>query len=182
MTRAAVFALFLLLPRLAHPAELHDATAVSDFEKRVSVYAKLRSGVQSDLPPLKTTDSPEKIALEQRNLADAIRAARRDARQGDIFTPPIAAEFRRLIALAIGADGKRIRASLHHAEPVQLRLHVNDSYPVNIPLQSTPPTLLANLPRLPRQIEYRFAGRDLILLDVKANLVIDLLEDAIAAR
>ena len=47
---------------------------------------------------------------------------------------------------------------------------VNESYPANIPLQSTPPSLLANLPHLPQEVEYRVAGRDLILLDVQARI------------
>lgn len=78
------------------------------------------------------------------------------------------------------AGGPKIHASLRHAEPVQVKVHVNDSYPEHIPLQSTPPSLLANLPLLPPQIEYRFAGMDLILLDVRANLVVDLLERVIS--
>jgi hypothetical protein len=56
---------------------------------------------------------------------------------------------------------------------------VNDAYPADIPLQSTPPTILANLPRLPPEIEYRIAGHALVLRDVEANIVIDVIPDAI---
>ncbi len=75
-------------------------------------------------------------------------------------------------------DAKHIGDSLQHAEPVQLRLTVNDSYPAAVPLQSTPPTLLDNLPRLPPEMEYRITGRNLILLDTGANLVVDILRGA----
>jgi len=34
---------------------------------------------------------------------------------------------------------------------------------------------LLNLPELPEGISYRIVGRDLVLLDAKANLVVDVL-------
>ena len=51
--------------------------------------------------------------------------------------------------------------------------------PPNIPLQSTPPTILLNLPRLPPELEYRIVGRTLVLRDAVANIVVDLIPDAI---
>jgi hypothetical protein len=44
-----------------------------------------------------------------------------------------------------------------------------------VPLQSTPPSLLENLPPLPPEIEYRITGADLVLLDAKANMVVDII-------
>ncbi len=182
MSRSSIL-VFLICARMGHAAALSaanaDAAIVGDFEKRVSAYVQVRNEIESGLPALKSTRSPEKITSGQHRLADAIRGARKNARAGDIFAPPIAAEFRRLIQMTMQADGKRIEASLRHAEPVALHLEVNQSYPADIPLQSTPPTLLANLPPLPKQVEYRVAGHELILLDVKANLVADLIEAAI---
>jgi hypothetical protein len=35
------------------------------------------------------------------------------------------------------------------------------------------------LPSLPEELEYRILGRDLVLLDVQARLVVDILRDAI---
>ena len=46
-------------------------------------------------------------------------------------------------------------------------------------MQSTPPTLLANLPKLPAELEYRIVDRELVLLDTKANLIVDLLPNAL---
>jgi hypothetical protein len=48
-----------------------------------------------------------------------------------------------------------------------------------LPLQSTPPSLLANFPELPKEVEYRIVGHNLILRDVDANLIIDFLTNAI---
>jgi hypothetical protein len=78
-----------------------------------------------------------------------------------------------------GPRAARIRESLKRAEPVKLRLKVNDEYPRTIPLQSTPPTLLLNLPELPKEVDYRIVGRALILRDVDANIVIDFIPNAI---
>lgn len=157
-----------------------DALKIQEFESHVSDYVKLHKQAASDLDGLKPTKQPEKITNHEEALAANIRAARKDAKQGDLFTPEIAAEFRRLIGITMkGERAAHIRASLKHAEPVRLSLAVNDTYPRSVPLQSTPPTLLLNLPELPKEVEYRIVGRALILRDVGANIVVDFIPDAI---
>jgi hypothetical protein len=179
MNRLIITALALatLCGHTGFAEENPDSAVIRDFEKRVSAWVEFRKNIESHLPPLKATPSPEKISAHERKLGDALRDARKTAKPGNIFTPEIAGEVRRLISLAMQPGGNRIATSLQHAEPVQLRLHVNESYPANVPLQSTPPSLLSNLPHLPPGIEYRVVGRDLILLDVNANLVVDLIEN-----
>jgi hypothetical protein len=158
-----------------------DAAKIQDFQKRVAEYVKLHKQASSDLSRLKPTKAAEKITEHEDTLAEKIREARRDVKQGDIFTPPVEAEFRRLIAITMnGSRAARIRKSLKSAEPVQLRLKVNDDYPKSIPLQSTPPTLLLNLPELPKELDYRIVGRSLILRDVDANIVVDFIPNAIS--
>ena len=39
--------------------------------------------------------------------------------------------------------------------------------------------LLRKLPDLPPELEYRLVGRSLILRDVKANLIVDILRDVV---
>ena len=78
-----------------------------------------------------------------------------------------------------GSEAHRVRVSLKHDEPVNARLHVNESYPEAMPLQTTPPSLLLNLPKLPPELEYRVVGRELVLRDVKANLVVDFIPNAL---
>ena len=56
---------------------------------------------------------------------------------------------------------------------------MNDVYPENIPLTTTPPTLLSKLPQLPQELAYRIVGRDLTLKDTKAGLIVDLIPNAI---
>jgi hypothetical protein len=114
-------------------------------------------------------------------MAEKIQAARADAKQGDIFTPEIEVYFRKRIAAALrGRNGTKIRSSLRHAEPVHgIQLHVNQPYPDGVPLQSVPPTLLLNLPRLPKDLEYRIVGHDLALHDIGPNLIVDFIPGAI---
>lgn len=176
VTMAAMLVGGALWAQITHPAVNADSAIVQDFEKRVEEYVQLRKSIESKLTPLQATSSPEKISHHEQELARAIRAARRNATQGEIFTPAGSAEIRRLIGIAMQpGNGKQIAQSLRHAEPVRLHLKINESYPAQVPRQSTPPSLLGNLPHLPADIEYRVAGEDLILLDTKANLVVDLI-------
>lgn len=157
-----------------------DAAIIEDFTKRISDYTQLQKSLDGKLPRLKSTGSQVTISEHQHDLARALREARKEAKAGDIFTPPISAEFRRLTGLAMqGADNSRIRKSLQDSEPVKFSLKVGDSYPAGVPTQSTPPTLLMNLPPLPPELQYRLLGSTLILLDAKANLVVDLMPNAI---
>jgi hypothetical protein len=163
----------------ANPGVNRNSAIAADFEKRVGDYMKLRQKAQAGLTAPKNTDSPVKITEYQHQLAAKIRAQRPDAKAGDIFTPEIADLFRNLVQLSLNSpDGEKIRKSYEHAEPLHgLRLNVNQSYPDGIPLQSMPPSLLLNLPELPKELEYRFVGRELVLRDIAANLVLDVVQD-----
>ncbi len=157
-----------------------DALLVDEFQKKVADYVKLHRDAAAKVPPLKSTDSPTRIDEYQRALASMIRAARPQARQGDVFTSPIAAEFRRLIKITMrGPQANLIHASLRRGEPVSLTVSVNDAYPPTVPLQTAPSSLLLNLPKLPPEVEYRVVGHNLVLRDVAANLIVDFLPGAV---
>ena len=163
---------------LAIPILIVAGTA---FTERLEEYRKLRARAIAGLSKLKPTPSAEEIAQHQGALADRIRTARAHTGQGNIFTPDTALQFRKQIASAMqGQAGASIRRSLASSAPVRMPLAVNLEYPQGIPLQTTPPTLLANLPKLPAGFEYRVVDRNLVLLDVEANLIVDYLPDAIA--
>jgi len=175
-----VFSVLCAVPACLAQTPVNPHSAIlQDFDKRVSDYVKMRKTIEGKLPKLKVTPSQAEIRNHERALADMLRQARQSAAQGDIFTPEISAEFRRLIGITMqGADAARIKGSLKTAEPVILRVAVNDVYPKQAPLQSTPPTLLLNLPRLPPELEYRLVGRTLVLRDVKSNLIVDFMANA----
>lgn len=150
------------------------------FQKAVKAYVDLHKGVAAQITPLKTTYSSAKIAEYQSALAANIREKRENAKQGDLFAPPVADEFRRLIEISLrDSQGARIRASLRRGAPADIRLAVNGVYPASVPLETTPASLLHNLPRLPPEVDYRIVGNSLILRDVTANMIVDFIPNAI---
>jgi hypothetical protein len=149
---------------------------VADFSTRVWEYFELRSQLQKTLPPLSVTDDPAEIRSAVRVLAKEIRVARAKAKQGDIFTPTISVEFRRVLLLETNAD---TWAAIMDDNPGELSNHINDSYPEGEPLSTVPPNILAVLPSLPDDIQYRFFGRHLILLDTRARVILDRIPCAI---
>jgi len=172
-----LFVFLVLSASLGQPPVNPHSAILQDFDQRVTEYVKFRKTIEGKLPKLKSTPAQSKIVGHEHDLGGIIRTERRSAKQGDIFTPEIAAEFRRLVGLMQGRDTARVKESIRSAEPVSLRLGVNDAYPDKAPLQSMPPTLLQNLPKLPPEMEYRLVGRALVLRDVKANLVVDFVND-----
>jgi len=155
----------------------NDST-VKDFQERIAKYmgSRKQEGV-----PHEASSSPAKVTDERKQAEHKIRQSRPSAKQGDIFIPQIAAYFKKQLAETLqGPNGAKVRASLQRAEPLpNVPLSVNQKYPRNLPLQSTPPTLLLNLPRLPNELQYRLVGQTLVLYDAGADLIVDLLPDAI---
>ncbi len=178
---AVAFSSTLALPQTAtnQPAKPDDDKVVQDFENRVAHYLEERRKEAGTSP--KATSSPEKLDEAQQTLAQKSKAARAEAEHGDVFTPEITAYFRRQIKSALaGRQGAKVRASLRRAEPVQdVPLRVNQVYPNKVPLQSMPPSLLQKLPPLPKEMQYRLVGRNLVLLDGAPKIIVDFIPNAI---
>jgi hypothetical protein len=116
---------------------------------------------------------------ERDALAAKVRAALPDRHAGHIFTPPIAHDLRaRLTKVLDGPGGRDVRGAILDSEPAGVRAVPLAPYPAAAPLSSVPPAILAVLPAVPEEVEYRFVDHDLILRDVRANLIVDVLEDA----
>ena len=159
-----------------------DAELLVDFKKRIDDYMALHNKLEREAPPLKETKDPTKIQASQDVLAMKIREARKAARQGDIFTPEIRQLFRRLMYPEVkGREGRATKAAIteesHELKGVALK--VNAEYPDKAPLMTVPPNILAALPKLPEDLEYRFVNRNMILLDTHANLIVDFIPSAI---
>src|SRR6266853_7045004 len=159
--------------------EATNAVGFDEFVDRVRAYVKLRNSIESSLPALKPTDQPEKIANHQQALAQKIRGARQHARRGDMFSEEARRAFRRTVREEFGGPhGHGARTTIRQGEPHKtIHLHVNEPYPDGVPYTTLPPTLLLKFPKVPDQVAYRIVVRDLILLDVEANLVIDRIPD-----
>jgi len=158
-----------------------DASRFKEFLDRVQGYAQLHKSAEATLPSLKSTDLPEMIAAHEQALARKIREARPNAQPGDIFTDKAREAFRPAVREAFqGSRGRHARATIRQGEPLkELNLRVNQVYPKGVPFTTVPPTLLLKLPKLPDEVGYRIVGRDLVLIDTKANLIVDFIPEVI---
>jgi hypothetical protein len=159
-----------------------EKTALNEFDKRAADYIRTIRRSPSG-KPIKPSIDAAALEKERSDLRVAVQRSRPNAKQGDIFTPQSAVVFRKLLKQTLsGPDGAKIIASLRHAEPlVPTSLAVNASFPNERgqPMQSVPASLLQNLPKLPKGLEYRVAGKALALRDLDANIVVDFIPDAL---
>jgi len=168
-------------PSPSAPAVNADAATLADFKQRLTKYIELQKDLADDSPPLKETSDPAKIDAAQEVLGAKLRAARKDAMPGDIFTPQVRVLFRRLMYPELkGEDGPETKAAITGDDgPPKVPLKVNAKYPETQPLPTVPANLLARLPQLPEDVEYRIVGKTLILRDVDANIIVDFMPNAI---
>jgi len=160
----------------AKPPVNPDAQVLADFKAGIDKYVEIRKKADDSAPSLKKTDDPAKIKAAQLALGERIGAARAGVKPGEIFTPEIAALFRRLIHPETkDPDTKALlKEKKDQPKPGTVPLwKVGMPYPEKEPLATMPPEVLERLPKLPADIEYRFVGKHLILRDVRPNTVID---------
>ncbi|HEV2618269.1 MAG TPA: hypothetical protein VGU63_16845 [Candidatus Acidoferrales bacterium] len=165
----------------ANTAQPQNNPGFTEFLNRVNDYVRLHNSLDSTLPKLKSTDRPEVITAHERALAIKIGEARPNARRGNIFTKKARVAFHHAIRSTFeGPHGEAARTTIRQGEPLkEIHLRPNEIYPEGVPFTTVPPALLLKLPKLPEAVAYRIVGRDLVLLDVKANVVVDLMHEAI---
>jgi hypothetical protein len=162
-----------------------DAPVRKEFDKRINDYLKLRNSAKEGIPALKPKATPEEIQASKVALAQAIRSARSDARQGMVFTPEIQKHVLEILRSEMrGKQGAPAKKAAKQGNPTEevpskpVAVKVNAPYPDNVPLSTVPPTLLLRLPDLPKELDYRFVGRHLILRDVGADVIVDYIPNA----
>ena len=169
--------------RVVGPLSPEDARALATMNDRLKQYVDLHVKLEQSLPKLPKDATPQQIDKNQRTLERLVREARATAKPGDIFTPEARPVIKRLLATVFGGpDGKQLKASIMDENPVDpatIKLTVNARYPDVVPLTSVPPQVLQTLPKLTEDLEYRFVGDWLILLDTHAHVVADYIDDAL---
>ena len=159
-----------------------DSAIVEDFNARLDNYVKKQRALLKDSPVAEDA-TPAQIKARQDTLAAELRVIRKNAKQGDIFTPQVAELFKRLMSPEVkGPDAKETKQALSEedGETAKVNLVVNASWPASEPLTTTPANILANLPQLPMDVEYRISNkRHLVLRDVDANIIVDFIYNAI---
>jgi hypothetical protein len=163
--------------------------AIKEFNERVQRYWDLHKKMETAAPPADKKKEPDPAAIvgHEQVTADRIRSARSNATEGDVFTPAVQRILMATIkeGLASSAGAKAREMILGEGNPknpesaAKVDLKVNAKYPSSAPLSTVPPSVLLKMPQLPQGLEYRFVGRHLILFDSKANLIVDIMRNAI---
>jgi hypothetical protein len=157
-----------------------EAQAVGAFEARVKEYVALHEKLEATLPKFAERGTPEQVDKNQRALGALIKSARKDAKPGDFFSPGMQALVKRVMGEVLsGPDGKTIKSSIMDENPGVPNLAINERYPSSVPLSTMPPEVLEPLPKLKGELEYRFIGRRLILLDTEADIILDFTGDVL---
>jgi len=157
-----------------------DKQAIARFEGRVKNYVKLRDRVKSKLPKLSKDSTPEQIEAYKKSFEAGMRAARVGAKPGDLFNHEGAAYIRRTLKAEFkGRDRAEIREIVFEAENQTVPMRVNYPYPATAELTEMPATLLLQLPQLPKEVRYRFVGRNMLLVDRDNGLILDYMANAL---
>lgn len=158
-----------------------ETRGFQEFHDRVEAYEKLHKEAEKSLPKLKKKNRAEAIAVRQEALVNKIRELRSNARQGDVFTPSATEAITRTIkAVFAGPEAREVRRTIQAGEPLKgFEVQVNQRYPDDMPFTTVPPTLLRKLPELSEEVAYRILGPSLLLIDRKADMIVDFIPNAI---
>jgi len=177
-----MFATILVSIMLLPPGvQGRDEQILRLFTHSVESYARLhREALES--VPRELCGGPEEIELTRSLLDSEIRRLRPNAREGEIFSREVGTLIRRRVEAAVRNAGwippdPEVGAS---GRPVRRVAEVNAAY--SLSFGTHPWSVFRALPPLPEELEYRFVGRDLVLIDVTANLVVDVLRGAIGGE
>jgi hypothetical protein len=182
---------------IAPPVDVEmDAKVLAKFQHEIEEYVDLHQELLHRVPTVGPQSTPEEISAHQQKMRVAIQKERKGAHQGEIFKPSVEAAFRRIIEKELaGPDGHGIVDAARQGNPrvegvptpqspnAQIKrsvtVAVNAAYPDDAPMSSVPPHLLLKLPQLPEEVKYRFVGRDMILRETEANVILDYIKNVL---
>lgn len=164
-------------PVVVSPA---DKAAIDAFEKQVKDYIELRNKVRANAPKLSKDSTPEQIHTYRTTLESSLRSARPNAKRGEFFLPATADYIRRTLKTQFqGKDRQELREKIFETETQGVVLRVNYPYAQTAEFSEMPATLLTKLPQLPKELRYRFVGRNMLLVDRESDVIIDFMPDAL---
>lgn len=159
------------------------AQAVQAFERATRDYVQMHRRLESQIGAIQLNSTVAEVNRTIQELAAAIRAERLGATQGDFFTPALATELRARINSALRDNGftpgdVRQNERLEAIEADTGALRVNGTFPWVLATAMFP-CVIAALPPLSAELQYRIVGDMLVLIDVHASLILDLLPHAL---
>jgi len=162
-----------------------ETAETKELQSRVDEYLKLRKQAVEHVPKLKIKAEPQELQAHKRGQLEALRTALSGAKQGDILTPAVQRYLKDVIRTEVkGRAGRAVKDSTKAGNPAtegsskSVPLEVNAPYPDSAPLSTVPPTLLLRLPTLPKELDFRFVGRHLVLHDVQSGMIVDFILNA----
>ena len=164
----------------AAPRTVNEDAVIADFKERLAKYQTVSDKLRGEVFPSTSEVKAEEIHKRQKELARRIVEALPGWQQGNLFTPQISTLIRGRLAEALrGTDGANVRGAIFDDAPPPQKIVVMTEYPTGAPVATVPAQILELLPVLPKELEYRFVGTDLILFDVSAYLMVDVVPNAI---
>ena len=159
------------------------AQAVQAFERATHDYVQMHRRLESQIGAIQLNSTVAEVNRTIQELAAAIRAERPGAKQGDFFTPALATELKARINSALRDNGftpgdVRQNERLEAIEADTGALRVNGTFPWVLATAMFP-CVIAALPPLSPELQYRIVGDMLVLIDVHASLILDLLPHAL---
>ncbi len=152
-------------------------SATKAFLDRLKEYVTFHHNVEKMVPPLAETADPAKISAREKALGEALIKSRPEAKPGDFFIKEYQPYLMQIVRDDFAKRPLADRKALVVELPKGVRIAVNEVYPTVLPLATLPGNLLQQLPELPPELEYRIVGRDLLLRDVKGNVVVDIMRE-----
>jgi hypothetical protein len=178
-TATALTAAFLLAGAHARVAaaegDRDSVAALQAFHQRAETYAALHRQLAASLPPLGSRVDRQSLLAARAFLASAIKAARPNARQGDLFTPAVTRIVRDIVIEArYTGDFSVFVPPLDEEGRLMTGIHprVYDSFP-KWATEDLGAGVIYRLPTLPEELEYRLIDYDLVIWDIYADLIVD---------
>lgn len=150
-----------------------DTRAIAEFQRAADRYAFLHRQIERRLDIAHWRSDVAVNAADVTRLAAALVAEQPPSRPA-LFTQAVASAFRQVAARASRAPG---------CDAGELKSGAWEMIQINSPATGTKPIsrcIAAALPMLPSELEYRSAGTVLVVVDVHANLVVDVLPALLA--
>lgn len=177
----------LLLFVLLVPAQAIDRTPTRQpmpaaFIDRVNDYAAAQRMIVTSLGPPLVWREAEQVLRQERRYANAMREVWPIPGNGGFFTPDVSKYFRDRIDAIVRETGLDVTTAFEPPDEDEIVILALPRAGEPVPWDAAPmiwPSMIAALPELPPELEYRFVGRHLMLIDVLANRVVDVLHDAL---
>lgn len=164
-------------------ASVDELAALAQFDAAIAKYMALRQRLRNELAgPVPNSTAPE-LTRASDAIAAAIQRARAGAREGDLFSPPVANVVKHWVEDIIRRDNLGpMLADIDDEIPTVKAPSIHLRFPAASQMATMPPSLLAVLPSLPKGLEYRIIGNYLILRDVDAALILDYIPAAVPRK